>query len=164
MTLAPGLLDRRVVFYAPQDGGADGFVRTVYVRTGEWWGRIDQTADAEQVPLSPQGHIEGRVAAAATVADYVPVPRGGVMREAGGETLYHVRGIVALRALRSQRVTLEAVEPTAYGEYDVYDDVEVLDGVHLLSSNGQEPAPPVPPITLPRAFNAAYSAAFGPFS
>jgi hypothetical protein len=164
MTLAPGLLDRRVIFYAPQDGGADGFARTVYVRTGEWWGRIDQTADAEQVPLSPQGHIEGRVAAAATVADYVPVPRGGVMREATGDTLYHVRGVVALRAMRSQRVTLEAIEPTAYSEYDIYDDVEVLDGLHLLTTNGPEAPPPVPPITLPRAFDAAYSAAFGPFA
>jgi hypothetical protein len=158
MTLAPGLLDRRVVFYVPQDGGADGFVRTIYVKTGEWWGRIDQTADVEAVPLAPQAHLEGRVAATATVADYVPVPRGGLMREAGGHALYHVRGIVTLRAMRSQRVTLEAIEPTAFGEYDLYDDVEVLDGAHLVTVNGTEPPPPPP---LLRAFDASYSSAFG---
>lgn len=131
MTVAPGLLDRRLVFYEQQDGGADGFVRPVYVRTGEWWGRLDATADAEQVPLSPQAHVEGRTSATATVADYVPVPRFGVVREDSLGTLYAIRGIVALRALRCQRVTLEAVSPTEFSQYNLYDDTEVLDGVHL---------------------------------
>lgn len=144
MTVAPGLLDRRLIVYAQEDGGADGFARPVYVRTGEWWGRLDDTADTETVPLSPQNHVEYRTAASATVADYVPVPRFGVIRESGGETLYAIRGVIQLRALRCQRITLEAIQPTDYGLYDLYDDTEVLDGVHL--------------ITGPTAFSSAFFA------
>jgi hypothetical protein len=154
VSVAPGLLDRRLVFYQQEDGGADGFVRPVYVRTGEWWGRIDDTADTEQVPLSPQGHVEGRTTAAATVADYVPVPRFGVVRESDGSVLYAIRGVVALRALRAQRVDLEAVTPTDYGQYHMYDDTEVLDGVHLVTPNGGQP--PAPPPVAINAFAPAF--------
>lgn len=133
MTVAPGLLDRRIVFYAQQDGGADGFVRPVYVRCGEWWGRIDATADAEQVPLSPQAHTEYRTALAVTVADYVPVPLNGIVKELDGNTLYFIRGVVYKRALRCQTITAEAISETAYGEYTLYDDTEVLDGIHLVT-------------------------------
>lgn len=156
MTVAVGLMDRRIVFYRPEDGGADGFARTVYVRDGEWWGRIDDTADVEQVPLSPQAHVEGRISGVATVADYASVPRGGLARVAGSDTLYHVRGIVAKRAVRAQFVTLEAIEPTAYGEYDIYDALDVLDGLHLVT-----PGEHGPPPETGRAFDDSYSSAFG---
>lgn len=134
MTVAPGLLDRRVVFYEPHDGGADGFVRPVYVRTGEWWGRIDATADAEQVPLAPQAHTEHRTTAAVTVADYVPVPQTGLVKELSGDTLYFIRGVVPMRALRCQKLTVEAITATEYGEYTLFEDTEVLDGIHLVTN------------------------------
>jgi hypothetical protein len=159
VTVSPGLLDRRVRLYAPADGGADGFVRTVYVLTGEWWARLDETADAEQVPLSPQSHVEGRIAGVLTVADYVPVPRGGIAREVDSQQLFHVRGIVAQRALRAQRVTVEAIAPAQHGEYDIYDDVDALDGTHLIDPNGTAMPAPVP--VVPRAYGVAFSSAFG---
>jgi hypothetical protein len=162
MTVAPGLLDRRVACYAPADGGAEGFARTVYVRTGIWWARIDTTADAENVPLSPQAHIDGRETATMTVMAHVPVPRGGIVREVQDGprgTLYHVRGIVPLRVLRAQRVTLEAIAPDRWNEYALYDDREALDGWHLLTANGPD-IPPTPPLP-PRAYSDAYSAAYG---
>ena len=134
MTVMPGLLDRRLSLYERQDGGADGFARPVYVLSGEWWGRIDDTADAATIPLSPQAHVEYRTTAAATVADYVPVPLFGVLREKDGSTLYNVRGVVPVRALRCQQITLEAITPTDMGTYVLYDDTEVLDGVHLVTN------------------------------
>lgn len=155
MTVAPGLLDRRLTFYEPRDGGGDGFVRTVYVETGTWWGRLDDTASNETVPLSPQNHIEGRITATATVADYVPVPLGGVVREAGNDMLYHVRGVVPRRALRRQDVAIEAIAPTDYGTYTLYDAVDVLDGIHLVTP-GTIPNPPDPV----GAFSSAFSSAF----
>jgi hypothetical protein len=157
MTIAPGLLDRRVRLYAPSNEGADGFVRTVYVRVGEWWARLDETADAEQVPLSPQAHLEGRIAGVLTVADYVPVPRGGIAREANGTQLFHVRGIVQQRAIRAQRVTVEAIDPAQWNEYNVYDDLEVLDGTHLIVPSATPPAPPV----VGRDYSSAFSSAYG---
>jgi hypothetical protein len=159
MSLTPGLLDRRVRLYAPADGGADGFARTVYVLTGEWWARLDETADAEQVPLSPQSHVERRIAGVLTVADYVPVPTGGIAREVDSARLFHVRGIILQRPLRAQRVTLEAIDPATHGEYEVYDDVDVLDGTHLIDPNGTVLPAPVP--VVPRAYGVAFSLAFG---
>ena len=132
MSVAPGLLDRRLSFYERQDAGANGFQRPVYVKTGEYWGRIDDTADAQDVPLSPQAHMESRTNAAATVADYVPVSKFGVVRIGEGP-LYYVRGVFQLRALRCQKITLEAVDPTDYAVFEIYENVEVLDGTHLLN-------------------------------
>jgi hypothetical protein len=132
VTVAPGLLDRRLTLYERQDGGADGFGRPVYVKTGEWWGRLDDTADSQEIPLAPQSHLESRTAAVATVADYVDVPKFGALREGTGP-LYLIRGVYLQRALRCQRVTLEAIDPTAYATFTIFEDVEVHDGYHLVT-------------------------------
>ena len=132
MTVAPGLLDRRLTLYERRDGGANGFGRPVYVKTGEWWGRLDDTADAQEIPLAPQGHVESRTAGVATVADYVDVPKFGVLREGDGP-LYLIRGVYLQRALRCQRITLEAIDPTEFSTFDVFEDVDVRDGYHLVT-------------------------------
>ena len=132
MTVAPGLLDRRLTLYERQEGGGGGFGRPVYVKTGEWWGRLDNTADAQEIPLAPQSHLESRTAAVATVADYVEVPKFGALREGDGP-LYMIRGVYLQRALRCQRLTLELVDPTEYVTFEIYEAVEVKDGYHLLT-------------------------------
>lgn len=139
MTLTPGLLDQRLTFYARQDNGADGFIRPVYVRTGTYWGRLDETADAQTIPAAPAAHMELRASAVATVMDGVPVPDYGVVRvgtgadvDTGTGPLYYVRGVVRKRIQRCQKITLEAVDPTALGTFDVFEPVEVLDGTHLV--------------------------------
>ena len=132
MTVVPGLLDRRISIYERQDAGADGFQRPVYVRTIVRWGRIDDIADAQTVPLAPQAHMESRTTAVATLADYVEVPKFGILREDEGP-LYYVRGTFVQRALRCQKVTLEAVDPTQSASFALFDDVEVLDGTHLIT-------------------------------
>lgn len=131
MTVAPGLLDRRVTLYARQDNGADGFIRSVYVKTGTWWGRIDDTSDTQTIPGAPMAHVESRTNAVATVSDAVPVPKFGIARIDDGP-LYFVRGVFLKRALRCQKLTLEAVDPTASATFEVYESVDVLDGVHLV--------------------------------
>ena len=130
--ITPGLLDRRLTFYERQDGGADGFQRPVYVKTGEYWGRIDDTADQQTIPLAPQAHIESRTTAVATVADYVVVSKFGLIRIDTGP-LYYVRGVFLQRALRCQRVALEAIDPNESATFAVFEDVEVLDGTHLVT-------------------------------
>lgn len=132
MSVVPGLLDRRIAIYERTDGGANGFQRPVYVLTGTYWGRIDDTADQQTVPLSPQAHIESRTTAAATVADYVPVPKFGVVRIGTGP-LYFIRGVFQQRALRCQRIALEAIDPTDLATFDVFEEVEVQDGTHLVN-------------------------------
>ena len=134
MTLMPGLLDRRLTFWERTEGGADGFSRPVYVKVGEFWGRLDMTADAEQIPLNPQAHIESQTQATATVADYVNVPKFGIVRDGNGP-LYFTRGVVLLRALRCQRITLEAIDPTEYGTFTLFEDVDVRDGYHLVTES-----------------------------
>ena len=133
MTVAPGLLDRRLVLYARQDSGADGFQRPTYWLTGEWWGRLDDTSAAQEIPLAPQAHMELRADAVATVMDYVPVPVNGIIRDGSGP-LYFVRGVYMQRALRQQRVTLERIDPTAYASFALFDENAVEDGVHLVTS------------------------------
>jgi hypothetical protein len=133
MTVAPGLLDRRLSFYARTESGADGFQRPTYVLTGTYWGRLDDTSAAQQIPLSPQAHQEQRYDAAATVMDYVAVPVNGIVRDTAGP-VYFVRGIVAQRALRQQKVTLERIDPTHYGTYTLFDPADVADGVHLVTT------------------------------
>ena len=138
MTVTPGLWGRRLTFYQRQEAGADGFSRPVYVKTGEWWGRLDDTSDAQEIPLDPQTHMESRTDAAAHVADYVPVPKFGVCRDTTTATdgpLYLIRGVYLQRALRQQRITLETIDPTDYGTYTLYEDVEVRDGFHLLTED-----------------------------
>lgn len=130
--ITPGLLDRRLTFYERQDGGADGFQRPVYVKTGEYWGRIDDTADQQTIPLAPQAHIESRTTAVATMADYVVVSKFGLIRIDTGP-LYYVRGVFLQRALRCQRVALEAIDPNESATFAVFEDVEVLDGTHLVT-------------------------------
>lgn len=133
MYLAPGLLDQRVRCYTRTEEGADGFARPVYVYSGEWWGRIDATSDRQTVPLSPQAHVEGRTDAVAFVADYVDVDPFGILRIDNLDPLYFVRGVVLNRALRLKRVTLEAIDPTQYGQFTLYEDEEVVDGYHLVA-------------------------------
>lgn len=132
MTVAPGLLNQRVTFYARQDGGADGFARPVYVKTGTYWGRLDDTADAVTIPGAPSAHMESRTSAVATVMDSVPVPTYGIARIGDGP-LYYIRGVYLKRVLRCQKLTLEAVDPTAVATFDVFEGVEVQDGTHLVT-------------------------------
>lgn len=132
MYVAPGLLDQRLAFYSRSDDGADGFQRTVYTRTGIYWGRVDATVNTLTVSGAPQSHTDNRTTLSATVADYVAVDPAGLLREVGGSTLYFVRGVYAVRNLRCQQITLEAVDPSAYGEFVLYDPADVSDGVHLL--------------------------------
>ena len=138
MTVAPGLLDRRLLLYERIESGADGFQRPTYGFTGEWWGRLDDTSAAEEIPLAPQAHMEMRADAVATVMDYVPVPVNGVIRDGAGP-LYFVRGVYLQRALRQQRVTLERIDPTAYGTFALFDENAVEDGVHLVTSPVRRP-------------------------
>ena len=71
MTMVAGRLDQRVSFWAREDAGADGFVRPVFVYQGTYWGRIDHTAQTQNVGTEPQAEINYRSPARATVADYV---------------------------------------------------------------------------------------------
>lgn len=133
--IAPGLLDRRVAIYTMQDSGAYGFARPTLVWQGEFWARIDDTADTLTVPLSPQQHVESRVTARATVADYVDIPPRGMLREVNSEDLYFVRGVVYQRALRCKRVDLERVEPTQAASFIGFDSQPVTDGWHRLEDD-----------------------------
>jgi hypothetical protein len=132
MYVAPGLLDQRLAFYTRGEDGANGFTRTTYTKAGTYWGRIDATANAFTVAGAPQGHIDSRTTLTATVADYVPVDPFGLVKEQGGTVLYFVRGVYEVRQMRCQQVALEAVDPTAYGEFVLYDPTDVTDGVHLI--------------------------------
>lgn len=130
MYVAPGLLDERLTFYARSEDGAHGFPRPVYTKTGTYWGRVDATASQFTPAGSPQGHIDARTTLTATVADYVAVDPFGIVKV--GEMIYFVRSVVLVRQLRGQQVTLEAIDPTAFGESVLYDPAEVKDGVHLV--------------------------------
>jgi hypothetical protein len=135
MYIAPGLLDQRLGFFSRGDDGADGFQRPVYTKTGVYWGRVDATANAFTVAGAPQAHTDSRTTAVATVADYVPVDPYGIVKLEGDDTLWFVRGVYAVRQMACQQVTLEAIDPTAYGQYILYDAADVADGVHLVATS-----------------------------
>lgn len=126
------MLDQRLRFYARTDAGADGFQRPVYEFTAERWGRIDDTSERATVPLSPQAHVEHRTDAVATIAADVAVDPNGIIKV--GALLYFVRGVVTIRQLRCQRVSLERIDPTAYAMFELYEGQEVLDGLHLIDA------------------------------
>lgn len=132
--ITPGLMDQRVRLYEQRDGGADGFTRPVYVCTGEWWGRLDAITETEVVPSAPQSHSAYRMGAVATVADYVPIPLFGVLRVTGEDTVYAVRGWCVVRALRCAKVTLDAIAPAQWQSYELVEDIEVGNGMHLLEA------------------------------
>lgn len=134
MYLAPGTLDQRLRFYARTEAGADGFIRPVYVFSVERWGRVDVTSEQAQVPLSPQAHVEHRAAVVATIADGITVDPNGLVKV--GTALYFVRGVVRIRQLRCQRITLEAIDPTAYATFVLVEGQSVLDGLHLVDPAG----------------------------
>lgn len=136
MYIAPGLLDQRLRLYRREDAGADGFQRPVYVYTATRWGRLDVTADTSTVPMAPQAHVEERAAATAFLATDSPVSAFGVIRVGYGPALYYVRGIVQTRALQLQRVELEAIDPTRFAEFTLYEGESVLDGTHLVAVSG----------------------------
>jgi hypothetical protein len=132
MTVAPSLLDQRLRFYSRHDGGADGFMRPVYVFTGEWWGRVDVMSSSQTVATSPQAHVDTAYEMKATVYDYVPVDPMGVVRVVGSETMNYIRGVYTVRALRTQEIKLEEIGPEEFETFVLYEDTEVLDGVHLV--------------------------------
>lgn len=134
MYIAPGTLDQRLRFYSRTDAGADGFQRPVYGFTVERWGRLDDTSERSTVPLSPQAHVEHRTDAVATIAADVPVDLNGIVKV--GALLYFVRGVVKIRQLRCQRVSLERIDPTAYAMFELYEGEDVLDGLHLVDPAG----------------------------
>lgn len=128
--ITPSLCDRRLTFYAPHDAGGDGFARTVYAMVGTYWGRIDDIASAQDVPSTPQTHMDQRVTARATVASYVPVPVHGYVRIDSGP-LYAIRGVFQQRQLRAQRLDLEYIDPTASATFAGIEALDVTDGIHL---------------------------------
>lgn len=134
MYIAPGLLDRRLTFYRRDEEGGDGFVRPVYVETGTYWGRIDATAQRQNVAFAPQSHIDVRTTWTATIADYVAVDPNGIVRESGSDTLYYVRGVITMRQVYGQRIDLESIDPSEYATFTLYDAAEVVDGVHLINA------------------------------
>lgn len=136
MTVTPGLWDRRLTLYERQEAGDDGFQRPVYVKLGEYWGRLDDTADAQDIAMNPQSHVESRTDALAHVSDAVTVPKFGIVRDttvAPGGPIYLIRGTYEQRALRQRRITLQTIDPTAYGTYTLYDNADVWDGYHLVT-------------------------------
>lgn len=132
MTLTPGLLDQRLRFFARTENGADGFARPVYSFTGEYWGRIDATADNQTIAQSPQAHMDTRTTLTATVAEYVPIDPFGLVKILGGDALFFVRGVVRIRHLRSVRVSLDAIDPTEFATFELYEGEDTLDGYHLV--------------------------------
>lgn len=132
MTMAPGLLDQRLRFYARHDGGADGFMRPVYVFTGEYWGRVDVVSASQTVATSPQAHMDNAYEMKASVYDYVDVDPMGVVRVVGNGALAYVRGVYTARATRTKEIKLEEIGPEEYATFVVYEDTEVLDGVHIV--------------------------------
>jgi hypothetical protein len=77
-------------------------------------------------------HSDIRTTLAATVGDYVEVDTFGLVKQEGDETLYYIRGVVAMRQLQGQRIDLEAIDPSSYNTFTIYDPAEVTDGEHLL--------------------------------
>lgn len=132
MYVAPGLLDTRLTFYRRDQNGGDGFARSVYVKTGTYWGRLDATAQRQNIGGAPMSHSDIRTTVAATVGDYVEVDTFGLVKQEGDETLYYIRGVVAMRQLQGQRIDLEAIDPSSYNTFTIYDPAEVTDGEHLL--------------------------------
>lgn len=132
MYIAPGLLDTRLTFYRRDENGGDGFARSIYVKTGVYWGRIDASSQRQNVGASPMAHVDVRTTLSATVADYVVVDPYGLVKQEGDDTLYYIRGVIAMRQLQGQRIDLEAIDPSAYATFTLYDPAEVMDGEHLL--------------------------------
>ena len=146
MYIAPGLLDTRLTFYRRDQNGGDGFARSIYVKTGVFWGRLDATAERQNVAASPMSHVDVRTTLSAMVADYVEVDPYGLVKQENDETLYYIRGVIRLRQLQGQRIDLESVDPSAYATFTIYDPAEVTDGEHLLVG--------------PTAFSTAFDEAF----
>jgi hypothetical protein len=134
MTMVAGRLDQRVSFWAREDAGADGFVRPVFVYMGTYWGRIDHTAQTQNVGTEPQAEINYRSPARATVADYVDVPLNGLLKLEGDPTAYWVRGVITQRQLRSQRIDLEVMTPLETIEFVEFEGLPITDGVHLVTT------------------------------
>lgn len=132
MYIAPGLLDTRLTFYRRSENGGDGFVRSIYVKTGTYWGRLDTLSQRQNVGQSPMAHLDARSTVAAMVADYVEVDPFGLVRQEGDDALYYVRGVVEARLLQGKRIDLEAIDPSSYGNFTLYDPAEVTDGEHVL--------------------------------
>lgn len=132
MYVAPGLLDTRLTFYRRDQNGGDGFARSVYVKTGTFWGRIDATSQRQNVGAAPMTQIDIRTNLSATVAEYVEVDPYGLVKQESDETLYYIRGVVTLRQLQGQRIDLEVIDPSSYDTFTTYDAAEVMDGEHLI--------------------------------
>jgi hypothetical protein len=56
----------------------------------------------------------------------------GVVRVVGSETMNYIRGVYTVRALRMQEIKLEEIGPEEFETFVLYEDTEVLDGVHLV--------------------------------
>jgi len=132
MYVAPGLLDRRLRVYERAENGADGFIRPQYRFVAEWWGRVDRREARQTVPLAPQGHVEARSDAIAHLGEQASVQSFGLLKDTLDDALYYVRGVVPVRQVRLVRVALEAIEPTDYATFEVFEGEDVLDGEHLV--------------------------------
>lgn len=134
MTVAPGLLDRRLRCYAKTEAGADGFSRPLWVFAFERWGRLDVTSDALEI-VSTQSHREQAVGAKVTFADGVTVPAESIIRDAGdtGGLLWLVTGAVRVRQTRALSVSVVSVADS-HTAYPTMEAVEVIDGVHIIET------------------------------
>lgn len=134
MTVAPGLLDRRLRVYAKTEAGADGFSRPLWVFVFERWGRLDVTSNGLEI-VSTQSNREQNVAAKVTFADGVTVPAEAVIRDTAdsGGLLWLVTGAVRVRQTRTIRVMVVLIADSVTA-YPTMEAAEVLDGVHLIET------------------------------
>lgn len=134
MTVAPGLLDRRLRVYAKTEAGADGFTRPLWVFLFERWGRLDVTSNALEI-VSTQSNREQNVMGKATFADGVTVPAEAVIRDTtdSGGLLWLVTGTVRARQTRTNSVMVVAITDSVTA-YPTMESAEVLDGLHLIET------------------------------
>jgi hypothetical protein len=134
VTVAPGLLDRRLRVYGRTEAGADGFTRPLWVFLFERWGRLDAVSDTLEI-VSTQSHREQNVGARVTFADGITVPPEAIIRDTADNpnALWLVTGVVKARQTRTIRVSVVSVADTATA-YPTMESVEVLDGVHLVET------------------------------
>ena len=134
MTVAPGLLDRRLRVYAKTEAGADGFSRPLWVFVFERWGRLDVTSNALEI-VSTQSNREQAIGAKVTFADGVTVPAEAVIRDTAdsGGLLWLVTGAVRVRQTRTVSVSVVSIAGSVTS-YPTMESVEVLDGVHLIET------------------------------
>lgn len=128
--MSAGLRNQRIRLYRRVSAGSDGMIRPVFMFTGEWWGRLEESRASSWQSME---RIQMTSGGAAEFSDEVDVPTNGIAVDTGNGQAWWIRGITNAKTTRRKLVQIDRISDEEFTTMTLYDSQSQMDGTHLVN-------------------------------